>query len=194
MTERNKSGLGFREEVRKKFSFLLELGFVEVVALETMLRFKKGEVEIAVYHGRKSFEIGLEIIGFGIEASLSEVLIAAGAENAKSFYRPTATNFSQLVSGLDMLSSLLLKYGRPIFLGDRAYFSKLEGLILQLSEEYALDVLAKQIKPQADLAFRNKDYEKAVDLYGRIRKRLGPVEEKKLEFALKRKSITKENS
>jgi len=50
----------------------------------------------------------------------------------------------------------------------------------------ALDVLADQLRPQADEAFRTGDYAAAANLYAQIRGRLTPAEIKKLKFAEER--------
>ena len=81
---------------------------------------------------------------------------------------------------------LLKRYGRSALDGDLLFFSSLEGERKLWSEEYALDVLTEQLRPQADEAFRQKDYSKAVELYSRIRERLSPVELKKLSIAEER--------
>jgi len=68
------------------------------------------------------------------------------------------------------------------------FFSILEAQRKLWSEEYALDVLAQQLRPQADDAFRKGDYASAAELYARIKARLSPAEVKRLTLAEKRRS------
>ena len=57
------------------------------------------------------------------------------------------------------------------------------------SVDYALDVLAEQIRPQAEAAFRGRQYREAAKLYERIAKRLTPTELKKLGMARRRSGL-----
>ena len=56
-------------------------------------------------------------------------------------------------------------------------------------EAYALDVLAEQIRPNADAAFRSGDYRRAAELYEKIRPRLSAEEIKKLALAKARAGL-----
>jgi hypothetical protein len=78
------------------------------------------------------------------------------------------------------------RYCRSALDGDPQLFSILESEQKSWSEEYALDVLADQLRPQADEAFRQRNYAKSAELYTRIRDRLSPAEIKKLSIAAER--------
>jgi hypothetical protein len=84
---------------------------------------------------------------------------------------------------LEELGSLLKRYGASAVRGDPHFFSTLEEKRKVWVEEYWLDGLARQVRPQAEEAFRLGDYTKAAELYSRFRSRLSSVEAKKLEFA-----------
>ncbi len=79
------------------------------------------------------------------------------------------------------------RYGTAALRGDPQFFSTLKEQRKLWSEEYALDVLADQLRPQADEAFRRGNYSTAADLYARIRSRLSPAEVKKLALAEERR-------
>ena len=181
------SCLNFEEKVRKAFAFLSELGFYEVEALPTIVRYRKGGVEVDVYHGRQSYEIGAGVSAFGTRYAMSEIIRAVDPNTAKRFRYVATTTPEGIVSGLEELSSLMKLYGREAIEGDSNFFSMLENQRKLGAEEYALDVLAEQLRPQADEAFRRKDYSKAADLYSRIKKRLSPAEIKKLSLAEERR-------
>ncbi len=178
--------LNFAEEVRQAFAFLGELGFSEIEALPTLVRYRKGNVEIDVYHGRQSYEIGLGITAFGTRYAISEIIRHIDSETAKSYRYAAATTPVGVVACLKELSLLLKRYGRSALDGDPKLFSSLEGERKLWSEEYALDVLTEQLRPQANEAFRRKDYSKAAELYSRIKERLSPAELKKLSIAEER--------
>jgi hypothetical protein len=89
---------------------------------------------------------------------------------------------------LEELRGLMKRYAGSALDGDPKLFSALERERKSWSESYALDVLADQLRPQADEAFRQKDYARAADLYSRIRERLSPTEVKKLRVAEERRN------
>ncbi|MGR4876190.1 hypothetical protein [Pseudoxanthomonas sp. LARHCG66] len=184
----DRSQLHFTTKVRKAFSFLANEGFTEVEALPTLVRYQKGGVEVDVYHGRQSYEIGAGISISGTRYAMSEVVRAGDPEVAKTYRNMVATTHEGIVAGLEELSALMQRYGATALRGDSRYFSMLEGQRKQWAKEYALDVIESQLRPQAEEAFRRRDYSKVVELYGRIKERLSPVEVKRLALAEKRTS------
>jgi hypothetical protein len=185
MDTSDRSYLNFEAKVRKAFAFLGNLGFSEVEALPTLVRYRTNGVEVDVYHGRQSYEIGAGVTAFGTRYAISEIVRAIDPEAAKQVHYATATTPEGVAAGLEELSSLMEHYGRAALRGDSQFFSMLEKQRKCWAEEYDLDVLAEQLRPQADEAFRRKDYSTAVELYSRIRQRLSPAELKKLSFAEK---------
>lgn len=183
----DRSSLNFEEKVRRAFAFLRELGFSEIEALPTLVRYQKGDVEVDVYHGRQSFEIGAGVSGFGTRYAMSEIIRAVDLNVAKHYRYAATTTPEGINAALEELSSLMKQHGREAIEGNPKFFSMLENQRKLWSEEYALDVLSEQLRQKADEAFRQKDYAKAADLYSRIRKRLSPAELKKFSLAEKRR-------
>jgi hypothetical protein len=167
MNASDRAHLNFENEAREAFSFLGDLGFSEIEALPTLVRYcqRKGSVEVDVYHGRKSYEIGAGITAFGTRYAISEIIRHIAPEAEKHFRYPATTTLEGVVAGLDELSSLMKRYGRSALDGDSQLFSILESERKSWSEEYALDVLADQLRPQADEAFRQRNYAKSAELY-----------------------------
>lgn len=182
-SEPDRSHLNFIKKVRETFEFLGEFGFSEVAALPTLVRYRRGSVEVGVYHGRQSYEIGADVTAFGNRYAISEIIRASDPEKFRGFRYAMTTTPDGVAAGLDELSSLMKKYAGAALRGDSQFFSTLEKQKKLWSEEYALDVLAEQLRPQADEAFRRRDYSTAADLYSRIRERLSPAEIKKLSLA-----------
>jgi hypothetical protein len=58
---RDRTRLSVANAVSEKFSFLGEQGFSEVESLPTIVRYRKRDLEVHVYHGRRSFELGFEV-------------------------------------------------------------------------------------------------------------------------------------
>jgi len=186
MNSSDRAFLNFAKEARRAFAFLGDLGFSEIEALPTLVRYRKGIVEVEVYHGRQSYEIGLGVIAYGARYAISEIIRHIDPEAEKHFHYPATTTPEGVVAGLNELSSLMRLYGRSALDGNPEFFSALERERKIWSKEYSLDVLADQLRPLADEAFRKRDYAKSVELYSRIRERLSPAEIKKLNIAEER--------
>jgi len=183
MSTQDRSGLYFERKVRGAFMFLEKLGFAPVEALSTLVRYRNDDIDVDVHHGRQSYEVGAGVTGFGVRYAMSEVIRVTDPEAAKVYRNTVATTPAVVAEGLEELSALMKRYGAAALRGDPQFFSALAKQREQWSEDYALDVLADQLRPQADEAFRRGDYSTAAELYGRIRVRLSPAETKKLALA-----------
>ena len=182
----DRSSLGFAESVKKAFKFICDLGFSEVETSSTLVRYQKNDVEVDIYHGRQSYEIGAGVTAFGVRYTVSEIIRHADPEFAKK-YRYASTSTSEGVAvAVKELSLTMERYCCLALEGDERLFSALESERKLWTEDYALDVLVGQLRPKADDAFRKKDYSKAAELYSRIREKLTPAEIKKLNIAEER--------
>ena len=181
-----RADLHFERKVRGAFLFLEEIGFIEVEAVPTLMRYQKGDVEVDVYHGRQSYEVGAGVTAFGVRYAMSEIIRASDPVAAKAYRNAVATTPAGIADGLEELSSLMRRYGSDALRGDREFFSVLAKQREQWSEDYALDVLADQLRPRAEEAFRRGDYVMAAELYARIKGRLTQAEVKKLAVAQSR--------
>ncbi len=70
MATPDRSHLNFERQVREAFAFLSDLGFSETEALPTLVRYRHDDVEVDVYYGRQSYEIGAGVTGFGIRYAI----------------------------------------------------------------------------------------------------------------------------
>lgn len=175
--------LNFEREVQKAFLFLHDLGFVRTDSLPTLVRYRKDDVEVLVHHGRLSYEIGADISYLGKQYALAEIVRSQSPEVAKHCGSLMASTSEGVAMAIDELSTLMKHYGVEALKGDPEFFSKLDDKRKVWIEEYWVDGLARQVRPQAEEAFRLGDYAKAAELYARIRSRLSPTEIKKLKIA-----------
>ncbi len=178
--------LNFPHVVEQGFAFVSKSGFTLVEALPTIVRYRKDDIELDVYHGRKSFEIGLEIHYFGERFSMSEIIRASDPGAAESYRNPTALTMGEVLSGVGKVARALQRHGEQALRGDAEFFVELMRQRQAWSDAYSLDVLAEQIRPRADAAFKEGRYREAAELYERISARLSPAEQKKLAAAQKR--------
>ena len=91
-----------------------------------------------------------------------------------------------LRSGVEKLAELMRRHGERALQGDSGFFADIVVQGRSWAEGYSLDVLASQIRPKAEAAFREGRYREAAELYGRIAARLSVVEKAKLGVARKR--------
>jgi hypothetical protein len=181
-----RTGLKFADSVSERFAFLGDLGFSEIESLPTIVRYQQGELEIDIYHGRQSYEVGFGITRHGVRYTISELVRAADPDAAARYRNYAATTPDGVAEGLTRLAELVRRYGRRALRDDPRFFATLDKQKKSWREEYALDVLAGQLRPKADAAFRNRDYREAAELYEKIRPRLTATELKKLALAKER--------
>jgi hypothetical protein len=175
--------LDFVNTVAKAFAFLADLGFLQSEALPTIVRYKKGEVEVRVYYGRRSYELGFEIVRHGEKYSMSELMRLADPEAAARYRNFAATTQAGLTDGLVKLAELATKYAGLAMQGAPEFFTALEDRRRSWSKTFSLDVLEQQLRPKANEAFRRGSYQEAAELYERFMPRLTRAEAKKLAIA-----------
>lgn len=178
--------IDLKDIAQESLPFITELGFIVVESSPNIVRYQRDGIEVEVYHEHISHEIGLGVRCLGVRYSLSDVIRAVNPIAAKEFRDAAATTPEEMVVGLKAAGKMLLRYGSSVMKGD---LESCEALAVQRKawgEEYALDVLTNQLRPQAEEAFRRENYLKVVELYTRIYPRLTPSEIKKLAIAKER--------
>src|SRR5438477_12018888 len=80
--------LGFKDAVLSSFKFLSGFGFRPIEEKMTLVRYKSPEVFVNFYHGRASFELGVEVgrlIEPNEKVTLYDMVAWAGAEKTEGF-------------------------------------------------------------------------------------------------------------
>lgn len=186
MNTMDRNSFLFEEKVKEVFDFLLEKEFLVVESKPTFVLYKKKNVEVILYHGRKSYEIGAEISISEVQYSISEIIRAVDSEVAKNYLNFVAMTPESVSVGLVRVASLMRRYGDKLLHADPQFLRLLENKRQQWSEDYALDVLYKKLCPEADEAFRQGSYLMAFELYKKIQNHLSPAELKKMQLAEER--------
>jgi hypothetical protein len=185
--------LGFAREAEEAFRFLSDYGFRLHDRDVTILRYASERVFVNVYHGRSSYEIGLEIAlvsptdDEAAGYSLSELVRLKSPEEAERFRSFTATTPNEVKVGVQELAKQLVAYGGQALKGDPQVFETLAQQRRAWSSTFAADVAYRQVSPRAAEAFRQHDYRKAAELHESIEGKLTKAELKKLEYAKKHK-------
>lgn len=183
----DRAPLNFANLAKKDFAFLHDLGFVEIEASPTIVRYQKGDIEIDVYHGRRSYEIGVELTHGGTRYSLPDLIRVIDPQVAKRYCTLTATTQEAVAEGLMRLGALAKRYCVQALQGNSEFFAELEGKHKLWMEKYWLAMNARQLRPQAHEAFRLGNYQEAAELYKQIQPLLSPTELRKLAIAEEKK-------
>jgi hypothetical protein len=181
--------LGFKEAVRSSFKFLNDAGLRLVQQEMTFVRYESPEVFVNVYHGRASFELGVEIGRLeepNRKLTLYDIVAWEGAEKAEGL-GPHVTFQVDSREGVEefvpKLAALVTKYAAPFLRGDAAAFGSALEFQSERWKEYVKGVNFSQVRWKAEAAWQAKDYAQVVDLYGPVRDDLTEVEAKKLTYA-----------
>jgi hypothetical protein len=181
--------LGFNDAVLSSFKFLGDLGLRQVEERVTLVRYESSEVFLNVYHGRASYELGVEIGRLGEpdkRLSIFDVVRWAGAEKAEGFGQHVMFQVSSregVREFVPKLAALVKKYAIPLLRGDEdAYHTALESRAKRYAEEVKEGGLGV-VRSKADAAWQAKDYAQVIELYSPVRQDLTEVEAKKLAYA-----------
>ena len=173
----------FQEAVGAAFLFLEELGFKKVESLPTFVKYRKELVTVEIYHGRQSYEVGLNISDGSASYSITDVI---PKDSARSFAQRTATTKEAIGNALSELALALSTDCPNLLDGDKAAFAELANSKRLRAKQYELEVLAINLRPSAERAFRHGDYAEAVRLYEKFDPVLSESEKQKLAIARRR--------
>lgn len=183
MIRSNRADWGFEETARDTFACLCDSGFVETECGQSLMHWNKGDVGVTVYQGRQSCEIGIEISYRGQTYSLQDVIRAIDPEFSVADCIVTPVSKDAIASAMRHLRELLIRFGAEALEGSAGFFSRLEESRTRWVDSYWLEARARTVRPQAEEAFRSRDYARVVELYGQIFSCLSKAELKKLEIA-----------
>ena len=182
--------LNFANEAAKSFDFLGGFGFERLQVDATLVRYRKSGMEVDVYRGRKSFELSFKISFGGERYSLQTIMRVSDPVAANAYRRYAATTLEGLREGLEQLSAMVKTFAPRALRGEAEFFALLDEKKHTWSYEYALDVLAEQVRPMAESAFKRKEYSKVVELYEQVLPLLTATELKRLDISRARAART----
>lgn len=190
--EVNRRQLGFEEAALASFEFLRSYGLKPVEKGPTFVRFESRKVFVNIYHGRASYEIGVEV---GLRTrtekyGLDYIVSWAGkaAWEAEGFGRGTMFQVSSR-EGVQRLvprvAVLLRKYGDRFLGGDADFYTQLDEANQRASAEYTKQQLLQDVRKQAEAAWSEKIFPRVIELYQSILEELTAIEAKRLAYAQK---------
>lgn len=182
----------FPQKVLIAFAFLArDYGFRCVRTEPTFVRYESPLAFVNVYHGRSSYELGLEVGRLGEDSeeeqgfTVMELMRLQDPQAEKDFSYFAATRPEQIQWAVTQLANLLKTYGGGALRGDECIFGRLYEERIRWREEFAKQTVLSQIRSRAEAAFRGKEYAKAAALYESIQTELTPLETKKLSYSRK---------
>src|SRR5215469_12126204 len=156
--------LRFKEAVLANFHFLESYGFTLVNAEVTLVRFESSSVFVNIYHGRASFEIGVEI-GLLTDphnfVSVPLVIAWAGAEQAEGFGHHVmfqVSNRKDVQDFVPKVARLVERYATPFLTGDMKAYQSAHEIQSKRSAEYIKQINFSPIREKAEMAWHRRDY------------------------------------
>jgi len=180
--------LRFSEQAEQHFCFLQNKGFRCVRHDPTFVRFESQSLFVNLYHGRKSFELGLELGRLGSSENafpMWHLLKAAAAPGAEKYLDYVARTPVAVENGLRRLAALFRGHVLEI-LSDPQLFRILDRQRSDEVERLERDVKLEQVRQALAVAWNSRDFDQVVRLLDPVKCELAPSELKKLQYARKR--------
>jgi hypothetical protein len=178
--------LGFIDLVLSTFAFLLRLGFFVARREATLVRFEKDNVFVNIYHGRASYQVGLELgrLRDGDMYSLHE-LFQALAPNDIEQARCQTTDPEVLRQCLASIAATVERHCDALLAGNAIAFEKVDAAVAPLRKAATLQAQFGATIDRADKAWESKDFSKATDLYEKSAPALDETRIRRLEYLRK---------
>jgi hypothetical protein len=183
-----RASLGFAEAVRAAFDeYLGNLGYRCVESDPTLVRYKSNSTFVNVYHGRTSYEIGLEVGQVsdpeGIRYRLPDILdgVLGPGHAVKTYFQ--ASTRAAVLSCVASIARAVRMHLQPVLQGDPNGLKRIAILARHRDGEVTKKYVQGPVREKADYAWRRKDFERVKQLYESLEPDLTEVEMKRLEYA-----------
>jgi len=179
-----RSALDFEGAVARHFAFLQDRGYAVVRSGSTFVRYERTPLFVNVFHGRGSFELGVEVgrstvlYGETVERSFPIGYLATviGGEARETYRSRTATTSAQVDRFVAELGHWLEAYGERVLEGDEATFVAL-GEAVAIESTRQMDMMrATELRRRAEEAWRSRDYATVVQAYDEMDRELTTVD------------------
>jgi hypothetical protein len=189
----DRANWGFMETVLNNFRFLEDSGFQPVERSITFIRYESPRIFVNIYHGRTSFEMGVEIGRLrepNGKVTVNELIYSAGAEKKPEGFDShvmfQVTSRQGVEKFVPQLANLVKKYGPPFLCDDDTAYRSLRKAHVLATKTYEKEIKLRHIREKAEVAWRTKNYKKIVELFEPVRGDLTNIEAKKLAYSKKK--------
>jgi hypothetical protein len=183
-----RAALGFAAAVRAAFGFLEAMGFAVVDEQATFVRYEADDRFVNVFHGRSSYELGVEIgrrvrrHGISVEARYPLSYVMALDHPDEAGFRTFATSRpDRLPAFVGQLATLTRQFGHDALCGRPDVFGRLAALAKRRSDALQQSWRAADLRRAADAAWRARDWGRVVEAYAEMAAELDTVEMKASE-------------
>lgn len=190
--------LGFAVEVVHEFEFLAKLGFKLVERSDTLACFETSRRLVRVFHGRGSYELGVEI-GRWVEVNgarreqvfpLRDVVSLQSDPSEAICGGTTATTPEQVRKFLRQLSEWTKRFAFPLLTDGDELFDELGACNAARGVAQRDTQRAALLRARADEAWQRRDFDLVVAAYTEIDLELSTIELKpsergRMQYALK---------
>lgn len=178
--------LDFVGSATKSFAFLQRWGFALTRREATLARFESDRVFLNVYHGRSSYQLGLELgrLSGGDAYSLYELLRALAPADIERA-RCQTTDAEVLARCLASVAAIIEQHCEALLRGDGNAFAALSAAVAPHRKAITLDAQFGAIIDRADKAWESKDFSEAIALYEKSAPALDETRMRRLEYLRK---------
>ena len=178
----NSGRLSFVEYVKSSFAYLENYGYTVKENTDTMVLYVSSDVSVKVYHGRLSYQLGMEIKQTDSEEyyNLFEILSTFAAEHAR-MHRQYSTE-AELRESVAQLATIIHDCCEDIISGQVNAFRRLSEHARMQRAQVTKDAQYGAIMDQADLFWEAKDYERAFVRYKQAEPNLDSTRMRRLKY------------
>lgn len=184
----------FTSDVKSAFSFLVEKKGYSVDTDENgVVTFSSDCLAVRVFREPGSYMIYVEVQRNDTrEAYLLHEILHALAPEHESQSQCSGADKKKAKRCLKQLSQLCEQHLQDVLAMDESTLAKVASSARSFRTKCTLDAQYGATKDRANEAWERKDWEKARELYEKAKPGLSIVEERRLDFLLKRRSTGKE--
>lgn len=190
--------LGFATVASEEFSFLLGLGFTLVEVSDTLARYESDGRVVRVFHGRGSYELGVEV-GRWIEVDgvsreqafpLRDVVAQRRDPADIGFGGTSATTAESVRKFLGQLAGWTREFALPLLHDGDDLFDQLSLSNAARAHAERDELRASRLRARADEAWQRQDFATVANSYSEIESELPTAslkasEQARLKYALK---------
>jgi hypothetical protein len=187
----DRADLGFREAVLSSFAYLRDFGLHPVTEQVTLVRYESSRVFVNVYHGRASFELSIEMGRLqepDERLTLYDIVEWSNAETVEGFGQHVTFQVSSregVQEFVPKLANLVQKYGAAFLKPDMNAYIAVHEARSRGVLEYKKQVKLMNVRENAEIAWRAKNYARVIELYRPVSEDLTEVETRRLAYARK---------